>query len=60
MLGLQYISIKKDVTSSKGFNFKKNMHAEVPWWRKQPASLFDKMERLSLVNWLDVGMHAAL
>ncbi len=35
-------------------------HAELPWQRRQGTLLFDEIERLSQVNWHDVGMHAEL
>ncbi len=36
------------------------MHVELPWWQRQHALLFGKVERLSEVSWHDVGMHAVL
>ncbi len=57
---LRYFSVKEDVASSSGFYFEKNMHVEMLWWQRQPASIFEEMERFSQVNWHDVGMHAAL
>ncbi len=36
-----------------GFYFEKKMHAELPWQQMQHTFLF---ERLSQVNWHDVGM----
>ncbi len=42
------------------FYFEKKMHAELPWWQRQCALPFEKVERLSHVNWHDVGMHTVL
>ncbi len=48
------------VTASLGFYFEKKIHAELLWRWSWLTLLFNEVERLSPVNWHDVGMHAAL
>ncbi len=48
------------VTASLGFYFEKKTHAELPRQQRQCGLLFEEVERLSQVNWHDVGMHATL
>ncbi len=49
-----------NVMGSSGFYFDKKMHAELLWRLMHHVFLVDEMERLSHINWNDVGMPSAL